>query len=466
MKKSPMTIISSLHNDSKQIISNYLKLHSESSYKQYLSSIADIFSSTQKENVRDLTFNDYSPIYQKYINDEQKTTQDLYKESFFRYLYANDLIEPDGFNEIWLKDDLIRHFLKKMSDAEGSSKDEKFSYENSLSFSEILKIDKLLDQEFTKFDTLRMAFVWYLLFETECSVREILMLTSDDYRDGEIVTYKNTRYVVPDRYKNVFEHLSEKQYNGFKNLNSIVSKLGILAGVSDLKPIRIKNARKVNMIKCGGCNQNITNLSTNWSSVNNRIICVKCADSLKKKHNNIVEEAIEKNEIELVSEESLRASSVMFTFDELRSKVTHVIDYLKLHEFQMQIGKLGEAYVFEHELQKLKETPYFTLVDDSKAADPNNGYDILSYDDDGNIIFIEVKTTIKEGSDFYISQHEVNTARECQTRGGKYLIYRVGNILGEKEHITLEIINNILDTALYEVEPYNYKVRKKNNIEC
>jgi hypothetical protein len=43
---------------------------------------------------------------------------------------------------------------------------------------------------------------------------------------------------------------------------------------------------------------------------------------------------------------------------------------------------------------------------------------------------------------------------------------RVGNILGEKEHITLEIIDNILDTALYELEPYNYKVRKRNNIEC
>ncbi|ASR46569.1 hypothetical protein B4V02_07715 [Paenibacillus kribbensis] len=282
MKKSPMAIISSLHNDSKQIISNYLKLYSESSYKQYLSSIADIFSSTQKENVRDLTFNDYLPIYQKYINDEQKTAQDSYKESFFKYLYANDLIVPDGFNGIWLKDDLIRHFLKKMSDSEGSSKNEKLSHNNSLSLSEVLTIDKLLDQEFTKFDTLRMAFVWYLLFETDCSVREILMLTSEHYRDGEIVTYKNKRYIVPDRCKNVFEYLSEKQYNGFKNLNSIVSKLGTLAGISDLKPMRIKNARKVNMIKCGGCNRNITNISTNWSSVNNRIVCVQCADSLKK----------------------------------------------------------------------------------------------------------------------------------------------------------------------------------------
>ncbi|KOR90371.1 hypothetical protein AM231_15400 [Paenibacillus solani] len=107
-------------------------------------------------------------------------------------------------------------------------------------------------------------------------------MTSDHFKDGLITTYKNKCYQVPDKFTIIFETLSDKQYNGFKSLNDIVSRLGIIAEIPELKPIRIKNARKANTLTCSNCNNNYTNLVHNWISINERIVCVKCGDEIKK----------------------------------------------------------------------------------------------------------------------------------------------------------------------------------------
>ncbi|KOR90372.1 hypothetical protein AM231_15405 [Paenibacillus solani] len=149
MKNNPRAILSNLKIDSNEIIESYLQLYSESSHNQYISSIADIFNVSRKNSVRDLTFDDYRSIYQKYNQDEKKTAQDSYKETFFKFLYANDLIDSKGFSDIWIKEDWIRYFLKKLNDADNNSDNHKENAKDdrSLSFSEILRIQEILDQE-------------------------------------------------------------------------------------------------------------------------------------------------------------------------------------------------------------------------------------------------------------------------------------------------------------------------------
>ncbi|SDJ44473.1 DUF3883 domain-containing protein [Paenibacillus naphthalenovorans] len=183
----------------------------------------------------------------------------------------------------------------------------------------------------------------------------------------------------------------------------------------------------------------------------------------------IVEE-LEVADIELQSDSKreVEVSSVLFTFDELRKKLTlKEVDYLELHKFQMEIGKLGEAYVYEMELKKLEGTIYEELVDNKKALDPQNGYDILSYDSEGNKLHIEVKTTVKNDTEFFITSTELNTAKQMKAIGEKYLIYRVSNILAKnKKDIRCEVISDIFDNDDFLLEESLWKVKNvKNSIK-
>lgn len=88
------------------------------------------------------------------------------------------------------------------------------------------------------------------------------------------------------------------------------------------------------------------------------------------------------------------------------------IDFEKINKLKKQIGDLGETFVYEFEKNKLKNTKYYELVDNTPSKNPSFGYDILSYDLDGNEIYIEVKTEISNNdNDFYISNHELSVAK-------------------------------------------------------
>ena len=117
-------------------------------------------------------------------------------------------------------------------------------------------------------------------------------------------------------------------------------------------------------------------------------------------------------------------------------------DYIYEATLKQKIGELGEEAVWEYEQRKIREA----LVDNPKMAEeliktmawvskePNGeqyGYDIRSYNIiDGRAIpiFIEVKTTTSNSEkDFYITEHELETARS-EAVNENYYIYRVYNI--------------------------------------
>lgn len=136
---------------------------------------------------------------------------------------------------------------------------------------------------------------------------------------------------------------------------------------------------------------------------------------------------------------------------------------MNLHKFLMEIGNLGEAFVYDLEKRKLVGTKYEESVSNLPARDHTNGYDILSYDLDGTELYIEVKTEINSDNDFYLSDNELKTAQRLKSERKKYLVYRVHNILAEnKNDIIYDIIEDITDNSGYKFEVCSWKVSRRN----
>lgn len=180
---------------------------------------------------------------------------------------------------------------------------------------------------------------------------------------------------------------------------------------------------------------------------------------VKKKQFNKIG-SVKKHNIEYTSiSDNLDLAKNIYTFDELKKKLANKIDYKKLHEFQMYIGQLGERYVYDNERLRLRSTKYEELVDISPSSRPGEGYDILSFDKNGDEIYIEVKTESGYGNDFYLTETEFKTAKRLIMEGKNYVIYRVHNILAKnKEEIKVETIGDIFNNEKYQFRPYVWKI--------
>ncbi|MGP1447952.1 MAG: DUF3883 domain-containing protein [Candidatus Limimorpha sp.] len=88
------------------------------------------------------------------------------------------------------------------------------------------------------------------------------------------------------------------------------------------------------------------------------------------------------------------------------------------------MGDLGELLVLQHEQEKLKalgikKTPEHK----SKSEGDGIGYDILSYDETGKEIIIEVKTTTcNADAPFFITRNELTRS---QQDSDKFFLYRL-----------------------------------------
>lgn len=103
-----------------------------------------------------------------------------------------------------------------------------------------------------------------------------------------------------------------------------------------------------------------------------------------------------------------------------------VIDYVKQNAINKEIGDAGEKFVYEYERECIKkynfpESKQVEWV--SRDVGDGLGYDILSYDSQGNEIYIEVKTTLgNERESFYITANEL---LKSEKEKEKYFLYRV-----------------------------------------
>ena len=138
----------------------------------------------------------------------------------------------------------------------------------------------------------------------------------------------------------------------------------------------------------------------------------------------------------------------------LDSKSPTKIDYVKRQRENSHLGKAGEQWVYECEFKRLsaagrkdlaKKVEWYAKEDDSK------GYDILSFDLDGEEFFIEVKTTNGGiNTPFYISAQEMAVSHKYPE---KYRLYRVYDFQGSAK---IRVIKG--DISLLNPQPTNYVV--------
>lgn len=135
------------------------------------------------------------------------------------------------------------------------------------------------------------------------------------------------------------------------------------------------------------------------------------------------------------------------------------IDYEKEQRDATVLGRSGEDLVIKYEKEKLKRLGLEHLIDQVGKRKDGEGYDILSFDKDGNEILIEVKTTIG-GIDtpFDISWNEVKRAeKDCL----KYKIYRLYNFDKNSNSVPRFYVVDDIDSLLFE--PVNFKAYWKEN---
>lgn len=140
-----------------------------------------------------------------------------------------------------------------------------------------------------------------------------------------------------------------------------------------------------------------------------------------------------------------------------------VINHIQNNIENKRIGDLGEIWVLKHERNFLEENGKSKLASKVKhvAKDKGDGlgYDILSFELDGNEKFIEVKTTKgRKNSTFFITRNELEKSKLEKNR---YFLYRVYEFNEEKETARLMKIKGDL-SSICEL-PINYKVNLKKN---
>lgn len=97
---------------------------------------------------------------------------------------------------------------------------------------------------------------------------------------------------------------------------------------------------------------------------------------------------------------------------------------------ELLLGRLGEEFVLQREINRLGDIypalaklvlPYY------KMKGPSPGYDILSFDDQGKPILLEVKTSTGDNGNFRLTSHELNTAKKLTASGEAYIFCHIGN---------------------------------------
>lgn len=132
-------------------------------------------------------------------------------------------------------------------------------------------------------------------------------------------------------------------------------------------------------------------------------------------------------------------------------------DFIKKNIENKELGDAGEELVRNIEANKLRKKGMTDYADKVNIVKDGEGYDILSFDDNGNEKYIEVKTTEgNEKTPFYLS---LNEYLFCERNRAKYCIYRLYNYDFDTNHADYIIIEDPLNMLLFQ--PISYQVYLK-----
>ena len=139
------------------------------------------------------------------------------------------------------------------------------------------------------------------------------------------------------------------------------------------------------------------------------------------------------------------------------------VNFIQNNIDNKRLGDLGELWVLKYEIEKLRQSGLHSLVGKIKhtAKDEGDGtgYDIQSFDGNGQKIYIEVKTT-KGGknSTFYITKTELERSK---IENENFYLYRLYNFNEDNDTAEILIIKGAL-TNLCEF-PATYKINLTND---
>lgn len=136
------------------------------------------------------------------------------------------------------------------------------------------------------------------------------------------------------------------------------------------------------------------------------------------------------------------------------------IDWSKKQLISSRLGFLGEELIFEYEKIKIEKFKKAKILKDNILVEKKldgEGYDIVSYDKNGNQIFIEVKTTKgKIDEPFYFSANEKAFYEEHKNQYIIYRLYEFNNL--SKTSKLYKIKGTELDD--FNFSPTNYEISK------
>lgn len=125
------------------------------------------------------------------------------------------------------------------------------------------------------------------------------------------------------------------------------------------------------------------------------------------------------------------------------------------------LGDRGEQIVVEAEKLRLEATPFSEAVSGSASEDANAGFDVLSFEEDGTPIYIEVKTTsYSEIAPFYMSRKELAFLKRCLQDGQAYQLHRVYD-LDDEDRYKVRVLSAEELLRDYEFVPSTFLVRRK-----
>jgi hypothetical protein len=138
---------------------------------------------------------------------------------------------------------------------------------------------------------------------------------------------------------------------------------------------------------------------------------------------------------------------------------TSEVDFIKKNQEDKELGDFGEELVVDYERNKFKEKGLNSFIEKVKIEKDGKGYDITSFDENGNPLFIEVKTTRgNEKTPFFLSQNEILFFEKNKET---YRIYRLYNYNEEKNYADFFIIENFENQLLFQPIEYRVYIKKK-----
>lgn len=129
-------------------------------------------------------------------------------------------------------------------------------------------------------------------------------------------------------------------------------------------------------------------------------------------------------------------------------------NYEEINRKKSAIGSAGENFVLEYEKERVKNRKLKKLIERVSMKDDSLGYDIKSFDEAGNEIHIEVKTSTSgspDKIDFFISSNEFEKLQVDSA----YMIYYVCGINKAKKTIIILKKDNLTDVHF---KPIAYQI--------